>query len=71
MRRKSVLKELPTLPPLNYDLQVAIISHYPPELINEKKEELCKRCGRHNFDCRLLPITTQGEDCPYFEEGGS
>lgn len=42
------------------------------ELINRKQQELCQNCRRRRpetipsrRDCFLLPITSEGEDCPY------
>lgn len=43
-----------------------IREHYP-ERLRENKEHLCGTCWRGVL-CNLLPITTKGEDCPYYAE---
>lgn len=43
--------------------QADIIAKFPEELLIKKKLELCLTCSRR--PCGLLPITSQGEDCPY------
>ena len=43
-----------------------IRDHYTPIQLAEAKRRLCARCSES--PCGLLPLTTKGEDCPYFEE---
>ena len=49
------------------------IEKFGYKLINRKREELCQNCKRRRpepipsyHDCFLLPITSEGADCPYF-----
>jgi len=71
MRKKNILKEPPMLPPPNSDLQEEIYSKFGPDLVFQKRLKLCAYCRRFDHPCWLLPITTQGGDCPYFvSEGG-
>ena len=39
---------------------------YKPAFIAAAYQRLCTRCL--NDPCLMLPLTTKGEDCPYFEE---
>lgn len=53
-----------------------ILKTFGIELIEQKRRELCLRCTDRGHGlteaiyCRgnLLPITTKGEDCPYFRK---
>lgn len=45
--------------------QKKIREQYGMTTIKSKVAELCDNCEKN--PCHLLPITTQGEDCPYFE----
>ena len=53
--------------------QDRIIEKFGYELVNRKRKELCQNCKRRRHepipsyrDCLLLPITSDGEVCPYF-----
>jgi len=46
-------------------LQALIYKLQGKEIIDAKTTELCDNC-EHN-PCILLPVTINGEDCPYFE----
>lgn len=50
-------------------LQLAIVEKYP-EQVNEAKLRLCRNCAFNNSrQCQtLLPVTSDGGDCPYFSE---
>lgn len=48
--------------------QSLIIEKYGKERIEEAKGRLCSACTL--CPCVLLPITTKGEDCPYYVDGG-
>ncbi|MBA7710946.1 hypothetical protein ES703_119896 [subsurface metagenome] len=41
-----------------------IIKTYGILALKRARERLCQGCSRE--DCLLLPLTTEGEDCPYF-----
>ncbi len=60
MPRKRVI------PDYNRPEQDFIRDHFDPNLISEKRNDLCYHCRAK--ECRLLPLTTKGNDCPYFEE---
>ena len=45
--------------------QAFIEEKYGREKIEEAKERLCSACAL--CPCVLLPITTKGEDCPYYK----
>lgn len=56
---------------LNTEAQLLIRSEFPATLLTEKYNELCQKC-QFRFDyqgvkCKLLPITTKGQNCPYFK----
>ena len=53
--------------------QDRILDKFGYKLINRKRKELCDRCRRRKpkpiisyHGCFLAPITSEGEDCPYF-----
>lgn len=46
-------------------IQQSIIRSTGTEHIDAKILELCCVC-RHDRDCLLLPVTSDGSDCPYF-----
>lgn len=51
-------------------LRHKIISQHGVAAIEKAKERLCDNCN-HPFQCsiaHLLPLTTKGEDCPYFDK---
>lgn len=49
--------------------QGAIRQRYPDRLlVNYAK--LCQ-CCRYQKGCKLVPVTTRGEDCPYFVDRSS
>lgn len=56
----------PEIPEYNKPEIEYIRAHFGMKFITEKLHQLCDRCI--NEPCRLLPITTKGEDCPYFKE---
>lgn len=42
-----------------------------PEQVKTKRQDLCKSCVHFSeLGCKhgLLPVTTNGESCPYFEK---
>jgi len=45
--------------------QAFIKEKYGKEKIGEAKERLCSACTL--CPCVLLPITTKGEECPYYK----
>ena len=49
--------------------QSAIIKKYGMTKVDEEKKRLCAICVMGGF-CILIPITTTGEDCPYFQDLG-
>lgn len=49
------------------ELQKIIIDRFGREIINEKRATLCKNCVDYRKPCWLLPLTSTGEDCPYFK----
>lgn len=42
---------------------------YGEAKILEAEKRLCDNCSRQ-YQCLLLPLTTFGEDCPYFSDKG-
>jgi len=42
-----------------------IFEKFGEERIKEAKNRLCSKCS-YGF-CFLMPLTTKGEDCPYFK----
>lgn len=42
-----------------------IFDEFGEERIKEAKNRLCSKCF-YGF-CFLMPLTTKGEDCPYFK----
>lgn len=46
-----------------------IINTYGRDRLDNAKVRLCYNCYKGIF-CRLLPLTTTGEDCPYFGKKG-
>lgn len=46
-------------------LQQEIIEKFGEEAIQEARKRLCSKCKEDS--CFLYPITTKGEDCPYFK----
>jgi len=49
-----------------YALQKEIEEKFGSEKIQEARKCLCTRCSR--VQCLLLPIISEGKDCPYFKE---
>lgn len=49
-------------------IQKEIRQKYGMLKIRQYENRLCANCQRH--DCHLFPITSEGEDCPYFEQIG-
>jgi hypothetical protein len=50
-------------------MQDQILAKFGPEKIQEYHRRLCNVCAfafRHSAPCELLPITLEGQDCPYF-----
>lgn len=47
----------------NISLKDYIVGKYGKEMIQEARNRLCRRCM--DYYCHLLPITSNGEDCPY------
>ncbi len=47
-------------------VQEYILQKYGAEAVQEARERLCHRCveGR----CHLLPVTSDGGDCPYLRQ---
>jgi len=54
------------IPEYNKPEIVFIRKHYTPRQIQERANQLCAGCINH--PCNLLPVTTKGEECPYFKE---
>ena len=57
------------------EMQKEIIKKYGGKRVTALKKETCAKCLNW-LDCsscryRLLPITTAGERCPYFQEHAS
>ena len=48
-----------------YGMQREIEGQFGEEAIRKATERLCSRCSVPH--CFLCPLTTKGEDCPYFE----
>jgi hypothetical protein len=48
----------------NLPVQEYILQKFGPEVVQEARERLCGRCAEGR--CHLLPITSDGSDCPYF-----
>jgi hypothetical protein len=48
------------------NLQQQIRLKYGDEAIRKAKERLCYNCK--DSPCFLLPITSDGSDCPYFQK---
>ncbi len=53
-------------------LKKRIIEKYD-DLIKQKTKELCDCCAFKDNSprgglCKLLPLTSEGENCPYFQE---
>ena len=48
----------------------AIIKEKYGKLIEKKKEQLCTVCQEIGKCNNLLPVTTEGADCPYFRKEG-
>ena len=56
-------------PKLDYKiLQRIILEKYGVKSIKEARERLCSCCVERANKCHLLPITTNGSDCPYFQK---
>lgn len=54
-------------------LQDQILAKWGPEKIKELRQRLCKVCVFRELagrPCTLLPITLEGQDCPYYAGGG-
>lgn len=52
-------------------IQKIIIDKFGPEIIENTRYRLCRVCGARP-PCFLIPVTIEGEDCPYHkpkEEG--
>lgn len=49
-------------------LKSRIRAEFGNEAITTARNRLCLYCKY--VPCRLLPITSKGEDCPYFTKGG-
>lgn len=47
-------------------MQQQIKSKFGVKAIRKAKRRLCAKCNV--VDCFLLPITTEGKDCPYFKQ---
>jgi hypothetical protein len=50
-------------------MQDKILAKFGPEKIQERKQQLCNVCPNAcwtGIPCKLLPITLEGQDCPYF-----
>ena len=60
-RKPSLAKETT----ITETLQKLIRERYGHRL-NETRQRLCQRCKKRG--CFLLPITSDGSDCPYFKE---
>ena len=54
------------LPEYNQPEQDYILANYPKQLLEKACQHLCDQCIHE--PCNLLPITTAGEDCPYFQQ---
>jgi len=66
MPRKIILWKS-SIPEYNLPEITWIRDHYMPQEIELARQRLCSWCISH--PCRMLPITTKGEDCPYFQQG--
>jgi hypothetical protein len=52
--------------------QAAIAQKLGPARLQEARDRLCSACifkEQHGAPCRLLPIDTEGKDCPYYNRG--
>ncbi len=47
-------------------LQEIILERYGWDYVKEVMGRLCKTCETNS--CLLHPVTTKGEDCPYYKE---
>ena len=58
--------------------QDRMLERFGYKVVNRKRKELCDRCNYRKpnllmeyHGCSLLPITSEGEDCPYFSAVGT
>jgi len=52
--------------------QAVIAQQLGPARIQAAKDRLCNKCffkEWHESPCRLLPLDSEGKDCPYFKQG--
>lgn len=51
-------------------IQLRIEEKFGVELIEQKRQELCANCAEKpkTDNCNLYPITTNGNNCPYFRK---
>ena len=52
-------------------LQEVILARFRAQQIREREVRLCGTCAYANSvqcSCRLLPITSDGGDCPYYKK---
>ncbi|MBA7570804.1 hypothetical protein ES708_12557 [subsurface metagenome] len=47
--------------------QLAIRKRFGNKKLNVAYRKLCSKCGKAGI-CKLVPLTTRGKNCPYFEE---
>ena len=47
-------------------MQEGIRQRLGEKALQEARDRLCVKC--YKYSCVLLPISTDGTDCPYFEE---
>jgi len=49
------------------ELAARILAKWGPERVREAEARLCSVCRRGPGNCSLVPITTAGEDCSYYD----
>jgi len=64
MKRLS-RRQLASVVKIRASMQQKIVERFGVEKIYEASERLCSKCVVKCPD--LFPITTEGEDCPYFK----
>jgi len=48
-------------------LQDEIRAQYGDKVIFSATKRLCQTC-KYMRDCELIPVTTEGKDCPYYAQ---